>query len=134
MPDIMRTHTIVEGLRALHFPSDRDGEMTAYLDRLFERDAEGTPIPVPLRLGRTRETRAILYVADPGDGKTHSVQRGLFQVSRARGAAGWLAAQDFRDRAKPCFPEFDGLRVAQGFQITDQDIPSFDLGTRRYPA
>lgn len=68
--------------------------MREHLDRLFQCDQHGSLIPVPVRFGRTGETRAALLVAEPGDGKTHTVNYGLSthpaMAPRPDGSVPWL--------------------------------------------
>lgn len=96
MPDTGHIHTIVEGLRAFHVPSERDDEMTLHLDRLFRCDAAGVSIPTPVRFGRTGETRAILNVAGPGEGKSYTIHRALSlhpaMMPRSNGSIPWILA------------------------------------------
>ncbi|WP_417273903.1 TniB family NTP-binding protein [Celeribacter halophilus] len=67
----------LEALRELHIGTDRDAEAASHIERLFEKDAAGNRISVAKRFTKTRETRGVMVVGDPGSGKSHLVNRTL---------------------------------------------------------
>lgn len=75
MPDYAKIDDLLENIRGYHFGTEADVELETHLSRLLRRDGEGNSIPEPVRFGRTKETRGILFVEAAGAGKTTTVSR-----------------------------------------------------------
>lgn len=77
---MMDQHTAeqaLEALRELHIGTDRDAEAASHIERLFEKDAAGHRTSVAKRFTKTRETRGVMVIGEPGSGKSHLVNRTL---------------------------------------------------------
>lgn len=77
MGDSIRTALVLNELRSLHITTPRDAEFAFHLNRLLTRDASGNLQPEAVRFTRTRESRGILVIDEPGGGKSHLVDRSL---------------------------------------------------------
>lgn len=92
MLDHVRIQDIMEALRGLHFLTEADDALREHIDRLLRRNETGDLVPEPVRIGRTAETRGILFVDAAGAGKTTTVSRALEKHPALRG-------EDGRDQA-----------------------------------
>jgi hypothetical protein len=68
---------LVQRLRAMHVPNERDALLEKQLTRLFAVDKEGNTTPVPTRYAAGKETRGIAFVEAAGGGKTTSIRKVL---------------------------------------------------------
>ncbi|QFT61830.1 TniB family NTP-binding protein [Roseivivax sp. THAF30] len=82
MTDPKKIDEVMERIRNLHFGTDVDAELERHLDRLLKADDEDPSIAHPIRMGRTKETRGILFVDAAGAGKTTAIDRGLSKHPR----------------------------------------------------
>lgn len=88
MLDYVKIQDVMEALRGLHFRTDADDALEAQINRLLRRNETGALVPEPVRMGRTAETRGILFVDAAGAGKTTTVSRALEKHPALQGGDG----------------------------------------------
>lgn len=104
MPDYTQIHVTIEGLRALHFTSESDEEMASHLDRLFQRDADGRPVPEPVRFGSDGRTRRAPSSTSRAPARVRRIPStaGSLSIPRWRGApTARCRGSSPRSRARP---------------------------------
>lgn len=67
----------IAALREKYLPTARDAAMRAHLDNLLAKGPDGRPTSAPARFTASGETRGVLVVGKPGDGKTSMVHNTL---------------------------------------------------------
>ena len=65
---------IIQNLRDMHVPNERDDEVKKHLYRLFVVGDDGNPTPEPCRFTSGRETRGIAVIEEAGGGKTTAIR------------------------------------------------------------
>jgi len=113
MLDHVKIQNVMESLRGLHFLTEADDVLRAQIDRLLRRNEVGDLIPEPVRIGRTAETRGILFVDAAGAGKTTSVSRALEKHPALQGSGDQAPA--FLAAAVPTEPTLK----AMGFKLLE---------------
>lgn len=68
---------LIQTLRGMHIPNERDDEIEKHFLRLFEIDETGTSTHFPCRYTDGKETRGILVIEAAGGGKTTAVRKVL---------------------------------------------------------
>ncbi|UWQ54731.1 TniB family NTP-binding protein [Leisingera caerulea] len=81
----------LEDLRSYHVETERDEQVLLQLNRLLKKDANGNPIPEPIRFTGNLETRGVAIIEASGGGKTTAVNRVLSRhpALKARPGEDW---------------------------------------------
>ena len=70
---------IVQNLREMHVPNERDQEVRRHLDRCFQVDDDGNSLPIPARF-TGNEARGIVVIEPAGGGKTTAIRTVLSET------------------------------------------------------
>lgn len=70
---------IVQDLRAMHVPNERDAEVRKHLTRCLQVDGQGASLPAPARF-TGNETRGIVVIEPAGGGKTTAIRNVLSEM------------------------------------------------------
>src|SRR6056297_1131854 len=73
---------LVQSLRKMHVPNERDEAVQKHLNRLLQVDDEGRPIAEPCRFTDNTETHGIVFIEAAGGGKTTAI-RNVLQSNEA---------------------------------------------------
>ncbi|KIT15593.1 TniB family NTP-binding protein [Jannaschia aquimarina] len=125
MPDHVRIQDVMDTIRRLHVGTEADEALREQIDRLLRRNEEGDLLPEPVRVGRTAETRGILFVDAAGAGKTTAVSRALEKHPALGGADGEATA--FLAATVPTEPTLKAMAIKL---LQEADYPNRSSGAK----